>query len=105
MTGSTIMDSAKKYAWYGYIGCVLLATAYGAWGGTNNWVNWMSSRNKITVGYPVIDPVLNLGRDGGHMCYHLVTSGGTSAVVAAGFPVTVPVLTMMSKEVNNEHSD
>ena len=102
---------ATKYAWYGHIGAVALATFYGTVGGANNWMNWLEKRNRVTIGSPMVDPVLNLGRDGGHLCYHLVASGGTSACIAAGFPVTIPALTFMSKEVgapvrdNEDHDD
>lgn len=77
---------------------------FGMFNGCGNWVDWLNTRNPITLSSSskylnnLIDPIVNIGKDVGYLAWHTVTSGTLSAFVVGTFPVTVPALAYFSKE-------
>ena len=86
---------------YAYLAMVAASGLYGGTKGFGKWLEWLSRRKKITVSQELIDPVLNIGRDGGFMGYYTLSGAGLSAAITGTFPVSIPLLTYFSKEVND----
>lgn len=82
-----------------YAGAVVCGFWYGAYQGFKLWLQWYRNRRRVISGLhaDLVDPILNVGRDAGRLAFYFICGGGVSAVVVAGFPVTVPLLSIFSK--------
>jgi len=95
----------KNGALYSYVAMVGVAGVYGAIKGFSRWCAWLGRRKRVTVNQELVDPVLNVGRDGGYMGYYVLSGGALSAGITATFPVSIPALSYMAKEVDGDHED
>lgn len=99
------LQTAKSVGKQLYTGAIIGSALYGAYKGLCRWWKWKSKRKLVTIKNETIDPVLNIGRDGGYMGYYVVAGGGSSALITATFPVTIPAMMYFSKEVGDEEDD
>lgn len=88
-----------------YIYCLLCMCGflYGATGGLSKWLYWIELRTQLTINSSdyfnhLIDPMLNIGRDAGYLVWYSLTSGVVSTLIIGTFPVSVPLLALMSSE-------
>lgn len=102
---SHTVELVTTYSWYTYLATVGVSALYGGTKGFCRWAVWLRSRKRVSVNQELVDPILNIGRDGGYMGYYILAGGGLSAFITAGFPVTIPALSWMAKEVDEGHRD
>jgi len=100
---SLLNSSITKGALIAYYSVVGLGFLWGAYAGCENYYyRWACSRTKVTVNSPIFDPILNICRDAGVWGYNVLTAGFVSALVIATFPVSVPLLLALSKNVGHD---
>lgn len=84
--------TVSKAALYTYGGVVAAAFLIGATKGVSQWVNWLSTRNYREISVKSVETVVNISCDVGKLAFNVLVGGGSSAVVAASAPVSVPIL-------------
>jgi hypothetical protein len=105
---SSVIELTQRYGLYTYLVMVGVSAVYGGTKGFCKWTNWLQRRKRVTINQELIDPILNIGRDGGYMGYYILAGGGLSAFITASFPVSIPALSWMAKEVDGSqgvHAD
>jgi hypothetical protein len=88
------------YVALGYMGLIGLSTTYGIARGASNWIDWRFKRPyfKIHSAYKDFEPIVNGIRDGGMLMVHIGATATGCAVVAATFPVSIPLLLSSASE-------
>ena len=87
-----------------YYGGILIGIIYGMGTGTTVFFKWWENRKKVTIGdvplvnKSMVDPILNVSRDAGYWGWYALTSGISSGFIIATYPVSVPLLSFISKE-------
>ena len=71
--------------------------------GTEDWLHWLTQRYELTINSSdyvnhLIDPIINIGRDAGYFGWYCITSGVVSALLIGTFPVSFPLLALMTSE-------
>ena len=91
-TANIISTRPGKVATNLYGGIVVAAAVYGGYRGLSNWYSWYLTRPNRDVMYKDAEPVVNAIVDGAVLVGHVAVTAVGTAVVAAVFPVSVPVL-------------
>ncbi len=81
---------------YGIV--VIAATIYGGVRGFGNWFNWYMTRHSLKIKYKLVEPIVNVARDGGYLGWHVMMSALFTMVVASTAPISVPLLVHYGKE-------
>lgn len=92
------LNAVKNAGTKVYVG---ITTLYGVWKGLERWWDWKSERKPITVNNNTVDPVLNSA----YMGYYTMVAGMTSGMIAATFPVSIPLMIMFAKEIKTEKTE
>ena len=92
------MSLAQKGPLVVYVGAVAVTGVYGLISGINIWSDWRNSRTPYSLKNKTLEPIANAAVDGGKLAFDTVTTTAGCMVVAATFPISVPLLITLNQE-------
>lgn len=95
---NTIYNIAQFSCKWGYLGLITICTLRSICSGIDTWYNYICKRPSITLGFDMIDPVVNICMDTAYLAYYITTGGIAGFAISAFFPISIPIIMMLKKE-------
>jgi len=96
-------DTLKGKLAIGYGVVIVGSFVIGAIKGFSHYLDWISTRKYRQIKYKAIEPVVNIGADGGKLVFDVVGCGTASALMGATAPISVPLALVLLNDNDNKN--